>query len=94
MFDWSNLFTIELKYVLTAWCLRKIENDIHATIRRKEMIFLTVDKDRSIQINTVIKGIRPHIIENKSDVLNILLADIILNVIPWMSGSKKEKIIS
>jgi len=46
------------------------------------MIFLTVDKDRSIQINTVIKGIRPHIIENKSDVLNILLADIILNVIP------------
>jgi len=58
------------------------------------MIFLTVDKDRSIQINTVIKGIRPHIIENKSDVLNTLLADIILNVIPLMSGSKKEKIIS
>ena len=58
------------------------------------MIFLKVDKAKSAQINTVIKGIRPQIIENKSEVFNGLSADIILNVIPWMSGSKKEKIIS
>ena len=46
------------------------------------MIFFKVDKDRIIQVNTVIKGINPQIIENKSDVFSILLADIILNVIP------------
>ena len=57
------------------------------------MIFLKVDKAKSAQINTVIKGIRPQIIENKSEVFNGLSSDIILNVIPWMSGSKKEKII-
>jgi hypothetical protein len=46
------------------------------------MTFFKVDKDKSIQIYTVIKGISPQVIENKSDVFNILLADIILNVIP------------
>ena len=55
---------------------------MQAIIRRKEMIFFKVDKDRSIQVNTVIKGINPQTIENKSDVFSILSADIILNVIP------------
>lgn len=55
---------------------------MQARIIRTEMIFFIVDNDRSIQANTVIKGISPQIIENKRDVFNILFADIILNVIP------------
>ena len=66
---------------------------MQARIRRKEIIFFIVDNDRSIQINTVIKGISPQTIENKSEVFSILFSDIILNVIPLMVGSKKEKII-
>ncbi|MBS1656072.1 MAG: hypothetical protein JSU05_14565 [Bacteroidetes bacterium] len=55
---------------------------MQAVISRKEMIFFKGDKTKSTQINTVIKGIRPQIIENKSEVFNGLSADIILNVIP------------
>jgi len=55
---------------------------MQAVIRRKEMIFFKGDKTKSTQINTVIKGIRPQVIENKSEVFNGLSADIILNVIP------------
>ena len=66
---------------------------MQARIRRKEIILFIVDNDRSIQINTVIKGISPQTIENKIEVFSILFSDIILNVIPLMVGSKKEKII-
>ena len=55
---------------------------MQAMIRRKEMNFLKVDSDRSIQIYTVSKGIIPQIIENRSSVFSNLFADIILNVIP------------
>ena len=66
---------------------------MQARIRRKEIILFIVDNDRSIQINTVIKGISQQTIENKIEVFSILFSDIILNVIPLMVGSKKEKII-
>ena len=51
-------------------------------IRREEIILFIGDNDRSIQVNTVIKGISPQIIENKRDVFIIRFSDIILNVIP------------
>lgn len=55
---------------------------MQARMRREEIILFKGDNDRSIQANTVIKGISPQIIENKRDVFIFLFADIILNVIP------------
>ena len=59
-----------------------MENEIKASIIREEMIFWKLEKDRSNHIKTVMKGISPQVIENKNDVVRMLLADIILKVIP------------